>query len=81
MSGQNIPYFTIFALFIISFAAEYWKYSQLYSDNFTVKISKYNFHCSRTIFGGGIKYISLMNWIFSGNILRYNTQDNSMVNI
>ena len=46
--------------------------SKLYSDNFTVKISEYNFHCIRTIFSERIKYISLMNGIFSENILSEN---------
>ena len=46
--------------------------SKLYSDNFTVKLSEYNFHCSRTIFGGrikliapgvhSVKYISILHW-------------------
>ena len=47
----------------------YMLFSRLLKYNSRVKLSEYNFHCSRTIFGGRIELISLINGIFSGIML------------
>ena len=38
--------------------------SDLYSDIFTVKLSKYNFHCSQTTFDRQSKFVSFMKGFF-----------------
>ena len=57
----NIVYQLLFSILM-----KYKHYGELYSDNFTVKLSEYNFIVA--VFGGKNKFISLMNQIFSGNI-------------